>query len=175
MRIIAALLLCVLCSQSTSWAQNHADKLPSSARLTLNRRFPGWKFAEMSQEVRLFFETEMKGKLPDLISGDFDGNGQPDHAALIRHGNVKGEGKAIWPRFFLVVFLRKGRGYRMYVIKEPNGEYLCLAKKGTKDFNYDEQKEITYANDAILTGILEKGGSSYVYENGRFRSFVSSD
>ncbi len=63
----------------------------------------------------------------------------------------------------------------MYVIKEPGGEYLCLVQKGTKDFNYDEQKEVTYANDAILTGILEKGGSSYVFEKGRFRSFVSSD
>jgi hypothetical protein len=166
----------MLCSQSASWGREPAGKLASSARLALNRRFPGWKFAEVSQEVRQFFETEMKGKLPHLISGDFDGNGQPDQAALIRHGKVRNEeGKAIWPRFFLVVFLRKGRSYRMYVIKEPNGEYLCAVKKGTKDFNYDEQKEITYANDSILTGIFEKGGSSYVYKNGRFRSFVSSD
>ena len=174
--MIAALLICTLGSQSALWAPNLADKLPSSARSALNRRFPGWKFAEVSHEVQQFFETEMKGTLPYLIAGDFDGNGEPDHAALIRHGRVRnGEGKAIWPRFFLVVFLRKSRGYRMYVIKDPNGEYLGLKKKGTKDFSYDEQKEITYANDAIFTGIFEKGGSSYVYENGRFRSFVSSD
>lgn len=63
----------------------------------------------------------------------------------------------------------------MHVINEPNGEYLSLAQKGMKDFNYDEQKDITYAHDAILTGIFEKAGSSYVYEKGRFRSFVSSD
>jgi hypothetical protein len=173
--MIAALLICMLCFQSATSAQNHADKLPASARLALNRRLPGWKFAEMSQEVRQFFETEMKGELPDLISGDFDGNGKLDYATLIWHGKIRGEGNVTWPRALLVVFLRKGRGYRMYVIKEPNGEYLCLAQKGTKDFNYDEQKEITYAYDAILTGILEKGGSSYVFEKGRFRSFVSSD
>jgi hypothetical protein len=174
--MIGALLICMLSAQSASWAQNHADKLPSSARLTLNRRFLGWKVAEVSQEVRRFFETDMKGKLPHLISGDFDGNRQPDYATLIWHGKERnGEGKAIGPRSFLVVFLRKGTGYRMYVIKEPGGEYLSLAKKGTKDYNYDKQKEITYANDAILTGIFDKAGSSYVYEKGRFRSFVSSD
>jgi hypothetical protein len=63
----------------------------------------------------------------------------------------------------------------MHVIKDPVGEYLVLAKKGTGDYNYNEQKEITYANDAILTGIFEKGGMSYVYKNGKFISFVSSD
>lgn len=174
--MIAALMICMLCSQSASWAQSHAYKLPSSARLTLDRRFPGWKFAEVSQEVRQFFATDRKGESPCLISGDFDGNGQPDYAVLIWHGKERnGEGKAIGPRSFLAVFLRKSRGFRMYVIKDPDGDYLSLAKNGTKDYNYDEQKEITYANDAILTGVFDKGGSSYVYENGRFRSFVSSD
>jgi hypothetical protein len=174
--MIAALLICLWCSQAPSSAQHYVNELPASARLTLNRRFPGWKFAEVSQEVRHFFETEMPGKSPYLIKGDFDGNGKPDYATLIWHGQVRnGQGTITWPRSFLVVFLRKGSGYRMYVIKKPDGEYLCLAHKGTKDFNYDEQKEITYANDAILTGILEKGGSSYVFEKGRFRSFVSSD
>lgn len=176
MRMIAALLICVWFSQSASWALNHADELPSSARLTLNRRFPGWKFAEVSEEVRQFFATDMKGELPYLISGDFDGNAQPDYAVLIWHGKVRNdEGKAIWPRSFLVVFLRKGRRYRTHVIKDPNGEYLALAKKGSRGFNYDKQTNMTYSKDAIVTGIFEKGGSSYVYENGRFRTFVSSD
>ena len=172
--MIAALLICMWCSQSTSSGEHHVDKLPASARLTLNRRFPGWKFAEVSQEVRQFFETEMRGKSPSLINGDFDGNGKLDHATLIWHGQLR-NGKVTWPRSFLVVFLRKGSGYKMHVINEPNGEYLSLAQKGMKDFNYDEQKDITYAHDAILTGIFEKAGSSYVYEKGRFRSFISSD
>ena len=173
MKLVVALLICMLSSQSL-WAHNHADKLPSSVRFELNRRFPGWKFAEVSKEVRQFFETEMMGKSPNLIDGDFDGNGKRDYAVLITHGKAR-YGKLTWPRSLLIVFLRKSSGYRMHVIKEPNGEYLCLARKGEKDFNYDEQKEITYANDAILTGIFEKGGSSYVFENGRFRTFVSSD
>jgi hypothetical protein len=174
MRLIAALLICLACSQSALWAQNQSNRLPESARMLLNRRLPGWKFTEVSQEVRQFFETEMTGQSPHLIGGDFDGNGKRDYAVLISHGQVR-YGEQTWPRSLLVVFLRKAEGYRMYIIKEPNGEYLCLARKGEKDFNYDEQREITYANDAILTGIFEKGGSSYVFEKGRFRTFVSSD
>jgi hypothetical protein len=130
----------------------------------------------VSQEVRQFFDTEMTGKTPYLISGDFDGNRKPDYAALIRSGHTRDrKSKRTWPRYFLVAFLRDGRSYRMYVMSNPDGEYLCLVQKGTAAYNYDEQKEITYANDAILAGVLEKGGSSYVFEKGRFRSFVSSD
>ena len=173
MKLAVALLICILSAQSI-WAHNQVDKLPSSARLQLNRRFPGWKFAEVSPEVRQLFETEMKGKSPALVKGDFDGNEKPDYAVLIWHGKLR-YGDVSWPRPFLVVFLQKGWGYRMYVIKDPEGEYLSVAKRGEKDFNYDEQKEITYANDAILTSIFEKAGSSYVYEKGRFRSFISSD
>lgn len=176
MRLIVALLLGMLCYQSALRAQNYSEKLPSSTRFMLNKRFPGWKFAEVSAEVRQFFEKEMKGASPTLVSGDFDGNGRLDYAALIQHGKIFDErGKAIGPRYYLVAFLRRGARYRMHVIKDPEGEYLCLAEKGTQDYDYEAQKEITYANDAIMTGIFEKAGTSYVYKNGRFFSFLSSD
>jgi len=131
----------------------------------LDRRFKGWKFSDVSSEVKQFFTEGMKGASPVLISGDFDGNRRLDYAALVQRGS----------RYYLVIFLRRSGGYRMYIVRNPNGEYLCLARKGTQDYNYDEQRDVIYANDAILTGIFEKGGSSYVFKNGRFRSFVSSD
>lgn len=176
MKAAIALLLCLLCAQTVYAAQNRSTALPPAARLMLDRRFPGWKFAEVSREVKQFFETSMKGASPSLVSGDFDGDAGHDYAALIRHGKIfNPSGKAIGSRYYLVVFLRRGARYRMHVVKDPDGEYLCLAQKGTRGYNYEEQREITYANDAILTGIFEKAGSSYVYERGRFRSFVSSD
>ncbi len=93
MRMIAALLIGMLCFQYAPQAQSHPDKLPSAVRLRLNKRFPGWRFAEVSQEVRQFFETETNGELPDLVSADFDRNGQVDYATLILHGKVKGSEK----------------------------------------------------------------------------------
>jgi hypothetical protein len=175
MKLIIALLLCVSCGPA-SWAQSSPETLPASARLMLNRRFPGWKFPEVSQEIQQFFKQEMKGASPVVISGDFDGNGRLDYAALIRRGySFNNQGQAIGPRHYLIVFLRRNRHYKMHVIKDPDGDYISLAKKGTSDYNYTEQKENTYATDAISTGIFEKGGSSYVYKKGRFISFVSSD
>ena len=159
------ILVLLLCGSSTSWTQSYPERLPTPVRVMLDRRFKGWKFSDVSLEVKQFFKESMKGASPVVIRGDFDGNRRLDYAALVQRAS----------RYYLVIFLRRSEGYRMYIVRNPNGEYLCLARKGTQDYNYDEQREITYANDAILTGIFEKGGSSYVFKNGRFRSFVSSD
>lgn len=176
MRAIIVLTLCVLSFGSTSWAQDDREQLPASAIHMLNRRFPGWKLADVSAEVRQFFKDELKGASPVVIYGDFDGNGRRDYAVLIHRGYLlNNQGQAYAPQHFLVVFLRRNTRYKMYVIKDPAGDYLSLAKKGTRDYNYTAQKEIIYENDAIVTGIFEKAGSSYVYKNGRFISFVSSD
>jgi hypothetical protein len=176
MKLTIVVLFCFLCAPA-AFGQSDREKLPTSVLLMLNRRFPGWKFAEVSTEVKQFLKQEMKGASPVVISGDFDGNRRRDHAALIHYGYYpKYPGQAIAsPRHYLVIFLRRGTGYKLHVIKEPNGEYIGLAKKGTHDYNYNIQKEITYVNDAIFTGIFEKGGSSYVYWRGRFYSFISSD
>ena len=176
MKLTIVALWCVLCFASPTVAQSQSEKLPASTLLMLNRRFPGWKFGEVSQEVQQFFKQEMKGASPVVISGDFDGNRRRDYAALIQRGfefNYLGQPNG--PRQSLVVFMRRNKHYKMHVIKDPNGEYIGLAKKGTTDYNYNTDKEITYVNDAIFTGIFEKGGSSYVYWKGRFYSFISSD
>jgi len=153
---------------ATSLAQK---QLPKSARQLLSRRLPGWRFVDVSPEVRQFFKQEMKGASPVLITGDFDGDRRLDYAAIVERGHVAPSER----RFYLAIFLRRNNSYKMHFIKEPNGEYIYLAKKGTGDYNYETQKEITYANDAVVTVIFEKGGSSYVYYKGRFVSFISSD
>ena len=168
-------LLCVLCAGSSFGQARDSEKLPVSVRKLLNQRFPGWKFADVDEEHRRFIKQEMIGDSPVVIKGDFDGDSRVDHAVLIRHGDLYYERKVVGPRHLLVVFLRRTRGYRVHVIKEPDGQYIVLAKKGTGDYNYDTQKETTYVNDAIMTVIPEKAGSSFVYWKGRFYKFLSAD
>ena len=170
MHRLLALLLCVLFAEVSL-----AHELPTSIRKMLNNRYPGWKFVDVSDEVQQFLNQEMKGASPVVVKGDFDGNHRLDYAVLIHHGDLVYEGKVIGPRHLLVVFLRRAAGYKVHVIREPNGQYIGLAKKGSHDYNYTAQKEITYVNDSIMTVIPEKGGSSYVYWKGRFYSFISSD
>jgi hypothetical protein len=176
MRLIIVLLFCLLFYAPYALAQGYSNTLPTSTRVILDRTYPGWKFSDVNSEVRQFLEREFKGTSPVVISGDFDGNRKRDYAALINYGyEFNADGKAIGPRHFLVIFLRRTTGYKKYVIKDPDGEYISLAKKGTRDYNYETQKEITYANDAIVANSFEKGATSYVYKRGRFVSFVSGD
>ena len=168
MKLMIAPVLCLLLFPAASLAQK---QLPKSARQLLSRRLPGWRFVDVSPEVRKFFKEEMKGKSPALITGDFDGDKRLDYAAIVERGHVAPSER----RFYLAIFLRRGAGYKMHFIKRPNGEYIYLAKKGSSDYNYETNKEITYANDSICTGIFEKGGSSFVYYKGKFVSFISSD
>ena len=163
MKLIGVLFFCFCCGPAS---QIYGQELPTSATQILNRRFPGWKLADVSPEVKKFVKDYLKAASPVIISGDFDGDRRRDYAALIRNKQS---------RYYLVIFLCRKSRYKMHVIKDPGGEYLTLAKKGTSDYNYDAQKKITYPNDAISTGFFEKGGVSYVYHKGRFVSFVSSD
>lgn len=162
MRLIIALLLCV---SSTSWAQSYPGRLPIPVRVMLNQKFSGWRLSDVSPEVRQFFKRNMREASPVVINGDFDGNRRLDYAALIQWRS----------RYYLVILLRRSADYTMYVVKDPDGDYLSLAKKGTRGYNYEKQKEIIYTSDGIFTGFFEKGGSSYVFKNGRLLSFVSSD
>jgi hypothetical protein len=127
--------------------------------------------------VQQFFNQSLKDASPVLISGDFDGNRRRDYAALIKHGKeFNAKGIPFSDRHLLVVFLRRIKGYKMYVLKDPiAGNYITLAKKGTRDYNYGTDREVTYANDAIQLNYFEKGAISFVYRNGRFISFVSGD
>ena len=175
-RISIVLLLCVSLNLPRAVAQSYSTKLPLTARVILKRRFPGWRFSEVSPEVKQYVREYLKGVSPVLIKGDFDGDRRRDYAILIRRGRVvNAEERAIGVGNFLVIFLRRSKGYRMHVIKEPGGEYIVLAKKGSRGYNYETDKKITYTNDAIIAIYFEKGGLSYEYKRGRFFSFVSID
>ena len=74
----------------------------------------------------------------------------------------------------LVVFLTKVAGFEIKVL-DPEGAYLAVMKQGDWDYSYETNQYFTYQNDAIFAGIFEKGGTTYVYEKGRFRSIITSD
>ena len=163
MKLIVVLVLFI---SPIPWPQSSTEKLPKAARDKLDRRLPGWKFIEPRSDVQQFFIGYMPaGASPVMIRGDFDGNHKTDYAALVETKSGR----------YVAVFLRQHTGYKLHVIEEPMCDYLSLAKKGTQDYNFDEQRKIIYPNDAIVAVIFEKAGTSYVFKNGRFRSFVSID
>ena len=67
--------------------QSKATSLPPAAKSLLNRTFPGWKFAEASEEIRAFLRERVSTNVhPEIVTGDFDGNGKTDYAVLTKHG-----------------------------------------------------------------------------------------
>ena len=176
MRLILVLMVCFSLDQTCFAIQSDSYRLPASARVLLNRRFPGWRFSDVSPQVQQYVKEYLDGASPVVVRGDFDGDGRRDYAALIRRGRVvNADERAFGAGNLLVIFLKRTKGYRMHVVKEPGGEYIMLATKGTGGYNYHTDKRIKYANDAIVAIIFEKGGQSYVYWKGRFVSFVSID
>lgn len=162
--------------ESKAPAAGSAGQLPVAIKSMLDRRFPGWKFMEVGDDIRHFIRERVSADArPDLVTGDFDGNGQFDYALLIAHGRVlNNRGEVIGPKARLVVFLRKGGGYKLYELNEP-GDYLTLGRKGAQGFDFHAGRKFKYRNDAVEVWMFGKSGWVYVYDKGKFRSIYSAD
>lgn len=145
----------------------------------MDKRFPGWRLSQVSDGVRQFFGERFPGARPNLIKGDFDGDGQADYAVLIEHGNFDRGGAAFSHVVEKLAFLRRGAGYRLYTLEEAapaNPElYLTLAGKGEEGVDFHTQRKFRYPNDSITVSFFEKAGGTYIYRKGRFRYIVESD
>lgn len=143
--------------------------VPPALRAMLDREYKGWHLAEVSQEVKAYFARERVTFSPNLLVGDFNGDGKRDYALLIEHHS----------RLVVLVFVNRGRSCTRHVLETlPKGDvsvYLWLFRKGEKDYDYEARKEFTYRIDAIGVMFYKKGGVSYVYERGRFHKVTTSD
>jgi hypothetical protein len=181
MRYRLMLLLITLTPMNSAPAQPRSILLPTAIKVSLDRRYPGWSFATVSQDVTQLFGSypRLAGALPHLIKGDFDGDGKADYAVLIVHGKVlNAAGVAVERGEKLIVFLRRGRSYKSRRLENEAyiaDVYLALARKGEKAYNYETNRTFTYENDAIDLCYFEKGGTSYIYRKGRFRRVITGD
>jgi len=151
-------------------------KLPTPIKVMLDRKFPGWQFPEVSDEdcqgVKQWGGPEA---YPELIQGDFDGDGRLDYAVLIEEGSEAGDrGIAVYPDIYIVAFLNRQKKLKMTIVTREGGDCLQLMHKGDGDYDYEAQREFTYSNDTIFSG-AGMGGTSYLYENGKFRAIITSD
>lgn len=171
----ALLLFLLLLAPWAASAQEPAGlELPDELKAAIDKKLPGWKFAEVREEIRDYFKERSPGTRLNLVRGDFDGNGLEDYATLVEHGKIYDQGREVGSNAYVVVGMRRERGYKLHVL-EAEGEYLELMRKGEKDYDFEKQTSFTYENDAIFAGIFEKAGSSYVFKNGKFHVILTSD
>jgi hypothetical protein len=179
MKSLLLLLLCFLMLSVSTANGKKPKQLPKAVSSILDKRFPGWRFSEVSGDVQQFFGERLAGARPNLINGDFDGNGQMDYAVLIEHSNFDKSGVAFSHVVETLAFLKRGAAYKLYTLEEnapANLElYLTLAKKGEEGRNFHTEKKFRYPNDSIHVSYFEKAGGTYIYSKGRFRHVVESD
>jgi len=178
MKVLRAIFFCLLLTPTALGGDTPA-RLPESVKSVLDRRFPGWRFSEVSGEVQQFLRERHPGALPNLIKGDFDGNGQTDYAVLIEHGNFDRRGKAFGRVVELLAFLRRGSGYKLFTLERTspaNPElYLTLAGKGAEGHDFHAGRNFRYPNDSIGFDFFGKAGGTYIYRRGKFRYVYKSD
>lgn len=88
-------------------------RVPPAVRAMLDKEYIGWRLAEVSPEVKAYFARERVGFSPNLLVGDFNGDGKKDDALLIEHRH----------RLVVLVFVSRGRGFTRQVLETlPKGQ-----------------------------------------------------
>jgi len=160
----------------TVWRCEETPKLPRPIKVLLDKKFPGWQFPAVSDDDCQDVKTwGGKDAFAQLIQGDFDDDGRLDYAVLIElESGTDERGLVSRPAVYIIAFLARRNEYRMRIVTHEGGGCLQLMRKGEGDYDYHAQREFTYSHDTISSG-EGMGGSSYLYEHGKFRAIITSD
>ncbi len=155
-------------------AQAQSIELPDKYKKLLDKNLSGWQFAKVPEEVSKYFQEKKFSFKPNLVEGDWNGDGKIDFAVLIERGNLYNfRSEAIGKQRFVVVFVSGKRNFKYF--RFEGSEYIALIKKGLQGYDYQTDKKFPYKTDAIFNGFWEKAGVSYVWEKGKFRTISTSD
>jgi hypothetical protein len=179
MSLIGSFVACLVLSFTASGVRQEAAVLPEGIRLLLDQRYPGWRVALVSGDVRAVVGQRL-GPTPGVISGDFDGNGRADHAILIEYPNTDEPGNAFTHFVEAVAFLDHAGNFSLVRLRDrqpgPSPDvFLTLQKRGTQGFDVEANKKFTYPHDSIGEWHFGKAGGTYVFGSGRFRLVIESD
>lgn len=130
----------------------------------MNRAFPGWHYAPVSEEVRQFSQEQHFD--PVVAMGDYDGDGRRDWAVLLEHEGVRK----------VVVCLTNSTVPKLRVIEQPYCHDLVSSKKAkSRLYNFETDRIETIKNDGISTSCFERAGATYVFERGTIRRIIDDD
>jgi hypothetical protein len=141
-----------------------AEVLPPACAAAIARHMPDWKPIEPARDAADWARTH--GANGAVASGDFDGNGVRDWAAL---GTASGKPK-------LSVCMNAVRKLELVVIEEPYCNDLVLkSRAGSRHYNLETSRQERIRHDGISVLCFEQAGATYVHERSGFRRIVDSD
>jgi len=150
-------------------------ELPAACRKILNENFRGWKMKKILPEIEKYLrENVSRDARGNLASGDWNGDGKTDYAALIEHGEHILNDETKLKRDVSLAFVRNGKTYKYFVL-DTSGDYIQSEKKGSTGYDYDTQSDFRFKTDAIFVGIWEKAGRSFIWRRNKFIYRQTSD
>ena len=151
--------------------ERRPNEIPQKIKEQLDGLCSGWQFADNY----VIFEYTHPDRLkdypfnPNLIKGDFNGDGQLDYAVQIRCSGLSER---------IIAFLAVDNGFQYHVLKSHSARsdnYLWLRKKGDEAYNFETEKKFEFPSDAIEVVIWEKAATSYIFIDGQWREFATGD
>jgi hypothetical protein len=124
---------------------------PDEVKRELDRLCAGWQLAPVIPEIAAEIQTRTPSWPPNLLPGDFDGDGRVDVAVLVE---CKGTAQ-------LMAFMGQAKGFSTMVLEKPQPydarQFLHLIRK-------------EYEHDAIGVEYEAIGGHAWVLRDGRWQS-----
>lgn len=157
-------------------AQSFPDIVPKLVVAALQADYPDWHLFDNSWVLHTsLVKLDTNKSRPNVVWGDFDGNGQLDFAFLIARGVGS---QPIEER--LVVYMAFGNRLQKFVLKSATApayiaDMIWILPKGTREYNYETDRYFRLENDAIDAITLEKATQTYIFEKNRFRVVTTAD
>ena len=125
-KLTVTLMFLCICLFSTNAM---AFDLPAECRQILDSKYSGWKMVKAIEGVTEYYKKEKITDAPNLVKGDWNGDGKEDYAALIEYGSEKVDDKMM-PMVWTIAFIKSPKGYSHY--KLEGGDYIQVVKKAKK-------------------------------------------
>lgn len=153
--------------------------VPHEVMAILDNEYAGWSlvdnFSVLREPVLSYLNLDTSKSHPNLVWGDFNGDGKRDYAVFVERKTASGEKER-----FLVAFLRCGTSFQMHLLERAVypaqiGDYIWLARKGSRYYDYDRERYFRLEHDGIQAVVIEKAAVTYIFQNGRFQGIITAD
>jgi hypothetical protein len=166
----------LVASTVLGYAQPGFDRLPAPLIAQLHADYPGWTLIQNSWTINYVSHQSDTSKCqPNLVWGDFDGNGQTDYAFFLSSGSGISPGERC-----VVVYLSRSKGFTKHLLanSETDGQIadlIWISPKGSIVHDYDADRSIKLAHDSIDAITVEKASVTYMFRAGRFVRIITAD